>query len=192
MSTQNNKRYGENQVFGLQITTDTHTERQPTETGTSRTFSTVCGYLRGPSPQDTTEGSSKFLKTAASAAQQMRCQDDNTRRTVNPRALRYRARASGVLRKSSPFVAQQRREQKRYGRRADVTTEELLLCNGTAAFVSGFTNLEDRVWYLLGNVVLKCQHACHAFLVLVISYSYKPPERQEYFQLFISLRQLIS
>lgn len=115
------------------------------------------------------------------AAQQMRCRDDNMIRTMSPRALRYQARASWVWRESSPFVAQQRREQKRYGWRADVTTEELPLCNGAAAFVPGFTNLEDRIWYLLGNVVLKCQHACHAFLVLVISYSYKPPERQEYF-----------
>lgn len=89
-------------------------------------------------------------------------------RTRSPRALRYQARASWVSGKSSPFVAQQRREQKRYGRRTDVTTEEVLLCNGIVAFVSGFTNLEDGIWYLLGNVVLKCQHACHAFLVLVI------------------------
>lgn len=89
-------------------------------------------------------------------------------RTTNPHALRYHARDSWISGESSPFVAQPRREQKYYGRRADVTTEELLLCNGIMAFVSGFTNLEDGVWYLLENVVLKCQCACHAFLVLVI------------------------
>lgn len=86
---------------------------------------------------------------------------------MNPHVLQYQARASWVSEKSS-FVAQQRREQKCCGRKADVTTEELLLCNGITAFVTGFTHLEDRICYLLTNVVLKCRHACYAFLVQVI------------------------